>query len=294
MPSDDETLRIKRQATVPLFNLDGRVYAIGLGGNVDTMGHPTGELAIWVITLVAPLVPAVPGAPPLRPIREVIPPEINGVKTHVIEFTESVELHGKRVAGGSRIRGYSSAPGRPDQQVDTGTLGIAARTVGVPDHKRPDVLLSCHHVLGEQPGGRVVQLSCSECCEPDVARVLRGDKRVDASIATINDDWEVDEGKIDGVELAGVAYINPLLDWSILPADVLPALKNLSYEVHKYGAETGWTNGLVGCVDVMYRPTLPPFPLQPRDRTGDPHLVDGQGRVRLLEARRLGSRRHRR
>lgn len=237
MPSDDETLRIKRQATVSLMDLDERVYGVGLGGYVDAAGHPTGELAIWVLALLAP-------GSGLPPIRQVVPPLVQGVRTHVVEMKKTeVEPHGKRVAGGSSIRG-----------VRTGTLGIAARTAGVPGDRRPDVLLSCHHVLGDQPGSPVVQLSCSECCTPEVGRVLRGVKRVDATIAKINDEWEVDEGKIDGVKLAGTARIAPLLDWSALPRDALPALKKLSYDVHKYGAETGWTKGLVGCVDLAFRP----------------------------------------
>ncbi|MFI1098499.1 hypothetical protein [Streptomyces sp. NPDC020917] len=164
------------------------MYGVGLGGNVDATGHPTGELAIWVIAL------AQPGSG-LPPIRQVVPPLIDGVTTHVVEMKKSEpDSHGKRVAGGSSVRGYTSAPGQPDREVGTGTLGIAARTEGVPDGKRPDVLLSCCHVLGDQPGGRVVQFSCSECCTPEVGRVLRGVKKVDASIATINDDWDVDEG----------------------------------------------------------------------------------------------------
>jgi hypothetical protein len=237
VPSDDETLRIKRRATVDLMNLDERVYGVGLGGYVDAAGHPTGELAIWVLALFAP-------GSGLPPIRQVVPPLVQGVRTHVVEMKKTeVEPHGKRVAGGSSIRG-----------VRTGTLGIAARTAGVTDDKRPDVLLSCHHVLGDQPGSPVVQLSCSECCTPEVARVLRGVKRVDATIATINGEWEVDEGRIDGVKLAGISSVAPLLDWSELPQDALPALKKLAYEVHKYGAETGWTKGLVGCVDLAFRP----------------------------------------
>ncbi|MBJ6613909.1 hypothetical protein [Streptomyces sp. I4(2020)] len=252
MPSDDDVVRIKRRVQPSILGLDARVLGVGVGGKVDESGRPTGELAIWVITYADP-------RPGLPPIRSVIPRDYEGVKTHIVEVTKKVpEFQGKRVAAGSWIRGYRSAPGDEEWEVNTGTLGIAARTAEVPDDKRPNVLLSCHHVLGEQAGGRVVQLSCCNCCKPDVARVLRGDKRVDATIATINGDWEAEEGKIDDVMLTGTAYITPYPLWSSVPPDVLAALKNVAYDVYKYGAATGWTKGIVGCVDVACYPKFSP------------------------------------
>ncbi|MBY8877356.1 hypothetical protein [Actinacidiphila acidipaludis] len=248
MPSDDDTLHIKRNRQVSLFAADRRVLGVGLGGNLDATGHPTGELAIWVVTYANP-------APGLPPIRDVVPPVLDGVRTHLIEVTKDApEFQGKRAAGGSWVRGYASAPGHPDTVVGTGTLGIAARTEGTPDDKRPDVLLSCRHVLGAQPGGRVVEFSCSQCCEPAVGRVVLDDQAADAAIASINGDWEVEEGRIDGVKLAGLASVTPLGSWSSLTPDVLPALRNFTYGVAKCGAETGWTKGLVGCVDFALFP----------------------------------------
>lgn len=262
MPSDEDAWRVKRAHEEALLALDTRVLGVGLGGKVEG-GRPTGELAIWVIAHDEQM-------PGQAAIRDLIPPNYEGVKTHIVDVTTAQpDQFSKLATAGGYIRTLGSI-----KEVDAdGTFGIAARTLDVPHDKRPNVLLSCRHVLfssGPDPenpkqerdyaqvGDRVVSLSCSGCCKPHVARVLRGDPLVDAAIATIDDDWDVEEGRIDNVVLAGLAHIDPTKSWSSVPSDIATALKWMRYEVHKCGAKTGWTKGLVGCVDIRFGPGYGP------------------------------------
>ncbi len=169
MASDAETFRIKRESEASILNQDVNRYAVGIGPKFAG-GAPTGELAICVFVHVK-----LPDPP------QPIPPLIQGVPTDVIPLAAPVPH--RVLTGGIEIRVQHT------DAVQIGTLGCVARTSGVPDNQPPDVLLTCHHVLYEQgqlTGGNDVGVpSCSGCCTPTVAKVLRGDKAADAAIAAL-------------------------------------------------------------------------------------------------------------
>jgi hypothetical protein len=248
MPSDADTIRIKRESESMLFALDeANVYAVGLGPKF-VKDVPTGELAIVVFVLDKLPPAAVPPA-------QLVPAHIQGVPTDVVQLAAAAP-HGV-LTGGTEITAQSA------DLPSTGTLGCVARTAGVPDDQPPDVLLSCHHVLyavdggGSQHGadGNQVDVpSCSDCCSTTVATVLRGDRAVDAAIAKLLPGTQV-RAMIGDRAVTGTVDLHPD-SWAALPPDVLPALRAGRYAVTKLGETTGWTRGVVRCVDTHIHPAV--------------------------------------
>lgn len=245
MVSDADTIRIKRENESALFNLDVNVYAVGLGPKF-TGGAATGELAICVFVHVK-LPPG--GVPP----GNAIPAQVNGVPTDVVQLAAPVPH--RVLTGGIEIIAQHA------DNLDIGTLGCVARTAGVPDNQPPDVLLSCHHVLygsSGHDGDEVGVPSCSRCCTPTVATVLRGDPVVDAAIAKLVPGTEA-RAMVGDRAITGTVDLHPDR-WSTLPPDVLPAFRKGTYAVTKLGLTTGLTRGIVRCVDTHLRPANPPRP----------------------------------
>lgn len=143
---DFEKVRdIKRVAQGRLLALPG-VHAVAVGSKI-VGGKPTDETSIIVMVVKKkPLSDLSPG--------EVIPAEIDGVKTDVYE-SEIVRTFGDDVAKYRPLRGgvlitpagfVDGTPQVPGKGIGGyGTLGCFARTKG-PDSKI--VALTCHHVVG--------------------------------------------------------------------------------------------------------------------------------------------------
>lgn len=126
------------------------------------------------------------------PAGELVPSEIRGVPTDVEEHTEPIPLLGfnderdtknyDTKVGGSRI-GTEHAGGH-------GTLGCFCKR----NDTGATVLLSCHHVLfdgSSEAGSGVGQDAWSGfiCCTcNEIGEVLKGDKNLDAAIASVNAD----------------------------------------------------------------------------------------------------------
>ena len=119
-----------------------------------------------------------------------------------------------RAGSGSRPR---TPAGAEEFQTD-GTLGCLAGTVDQPANQPPNVLLSNHHVLfnvheeTHQVNGAVgdeVRLpSCSGCCEPLIGKVLRGDQKLDAAIATLTPGQKL-HARIHDIPVTGTLDITP-------------------------------------------------------------------------------------
>jgi hypothetical protein len=192
MPDDDPaTFRLADETYRRLMSYPG-VHTISVGAK-RVGGRYTGTMSIQVLVTRK--------LPPheLRP-DEMIPPEIQGVPTDVVEEGPATLLAGcVDINDSSKCRplvGGSQVQARHGLDVGgTGTLGCLARTKDLATNLL--VLLSNAHVIGDKDshvGDKVGQPAmcsvCSGCCSDTVGKVLRFKKtaHVDAAIATINDD----------------------------------------------------------------------------------------------------------
>jgi Trypsin-like peptidase domain len=220
-----EALAVKRRVEAELLAIPG-VHAVGFGAKT-TDGRPTGELVIRVEVLHKRPLAEVPAA-------ERIPAEIDGVKTDVVQSTPPVP-HAS-IQGGDEIRVQED-----DITWSVGTLGCIAHTTASPPKL---VILSNQHVLDTAANSPVIVTSCSDCCETVVAHVLPGaqlNQTIDAAIAEVVAGQE-SHARIHGVPVTGTL---DLQDTASLPPAVVTALGNLTYRVHKYGAKTDLTTGVV-------------------------------------------------
>ena len=123
---------VKQRAQQRLLALAG-VREVGLGGKLKA-GRPTGEPAIIVYVRDKKLAGEIPA-------NQLIPAEVEGVKTDVIEAGEEQRLGALEGGIGIEVEPTVSGGG----QTSTGTLGCFATTTNETPPKT--VLLSNHHVL---------------------------------------------------------------------------------------------------------------------------------------------------
>lgn len=247
MVSDADAWAIKKTKDDVLLHLVGE-NLVGVGIGPKFAGNPpvaTGDLAI--VALVAQKLP-----PAAVPPAQLVPPFLDGVPTDVVEL-EPIAPQGT-LQGGIRIESRHAAGGQ-EASAD-GTLGCLARTADQPTSGPPNVLLSNYHVLfilleednqyHGAVGDKVMLPSCSGCCEPVVGTVLRGNKDIDAAVATIQPGQQL-QARVHGVPVTGTLDLTPD-NWSQLAPATMQALKRGRLTVHKYGARTALTTGIVRCV----------------------------------------------
>jgi len=230
-------------------------------------GQPTGELALRVVVEKKKPIPDLAS-------EEIIPSEISGVKTDVVEggpaqylqastasseppAVDGEELKYRPLMGGIRIQIETGFLTAASQQIagfepsapPPGTLGCIALTKEAP----PKVVgLTNHHVLLEldKPGDRVGQprgcSTCSLCLTDAVGTILRGtsfktNPRVDAAIFTLN---------------AGLTYrrevVKEVTGGTVVPLTVVTGTRSLGEDdlrqrtrVQKRGFWTGLTTGII-------------------------------------------------
>jgi hypothetical protein len=230
-----EALEVKKRAEARLLAVPG-VHTVGFGAKVSA-GKPVGEFAIIVQVLKKKLPRDVPPA-------ELIPAEIDGVRTDVIE-SPAQKLRYSVLQGGDEIlveRIVTGGLGGTD-----GTLGCVARRAA-PDASPPDVLLSCRHVLFQPddtgvPGDEVNVSSCSGCCHPTIAKVLAGPKinaDIDAALAKFEPGVDT-KAQLHNVPVKGIL---DLLDPGLPPA-IVTAIQKQTYRVFQYGKKSGFTRGVI-------------------------------------------------
>jgi hypothetical protein len=217
-------LEVKKRVEAELMTVPG-VDGVGFGAKT-TGGQPTGELVIRVHVRHKRPLDEVPTA-------ERIPSEIGGVKTDVVQYSQ--------VARVASIEGGDEIEVKPGGLTSVGTLGCIAQTNAAPQKL---VILSNDHVLAAGPGTAVIVSSCSDCCETTIAHILGGGQdnaTIDAAIAEVVAGQET-HARIHGVPVTGTLDLqNPA---ALSQADIT-ALGNLTYRVHKYGATTSLTHGIV-------------------------------------------------
>jgi hypothetical protein len=230
---------VKRRVEQSLLAIPG-VKGVGLGGKLKA-GRPTGDPAI--IVYVGDKKPACE-----VPVDQLIPAEIEGIKTDVIESSEEQRLGALEGGVGIKVEPTVSGGG----QTSTGTLGCFATTTN--DNPPKVVLLSNFHVLAPTKilgvGDEVRLSSCCGCCEDLIAHVLGGgidDATLDAAIAELVPAQQV-AGRVHGVPITGTLDIT-LANLHTLPQTVQDQLTNHTYVLHKFGATTGLTHGTVADLD---------------------------------------------
>jgi hypothetical protein len=200
MNDQDRIRAIKEKAEKLLFQIPG-VHGVGVG-HKRTGGEYTDELSIKVyVTRKKPL-SQIPSA-------ELIPPEIDGVKTDVVESNPPKPLAEdtakyRPARGGTCIKVQKEtqlpSPTAGVQSItqiatQTGTIGCMARTTG-----NPSVIvgLTNHHVLafdGNITIGQAVGQSspteysiCSKCCSEIIGVVMGGvnNQAVDVALIKLN------------------------------------------------------------------------------------------------------------
>jgi len=233
-----EALEVKKRAETRLFAIPG-VHTVGFGAKIAG-GKPSGEFAIIVQVSKKKFRGDVPAA-------ELIPPEIDGVKTDVIEASAQ-KLRYSALQGGDLIIPEHVGGGLVDS--NDGTLGCVARSA-VPDGSPPDVLLSCRHVLFQPDnlgvvGDDVNISSCSGCCHPTIAKVLTGppiSADLDAAIAKFEPGTDT-KAQLHNVPVKGTL---DLLDPG-LPAAIQTAIANQTYRVYQYGQKSNFTRGVIASI----------------------------------------------
>jgi hypothetical protein len=234
----NDAYAVKRRAEQSLLAIPG-VRGVGLGGKKKA-GRPTGDPAILVY--VGEKKPA--GE---VPVDLLIPAEIEGIKTDVIESREEQRLGALEGGVGIKIEPTVSGGG----QTSTGTLGCFATTTN--DNPPKVVLLSNYHVLATTKllgAGDEVRLSSScGCCEDLIAHVSTGidDGTLDAAIAEIVPAQQV-AGRVHGVPITGTLDITPA-NLGNLPQTVQDQINNHTYVLHKFGGTTDLTHGTVADID---------------------------------------------
>jgi len=257
--ADLEALRRKDEADGVLLGIPG-VRGVGFGGKVSG-GQATGQFAYLVYVDEKK-------APDRVPAGELIPRQIGGVPTDVLEAARSQKKYVGVLQGGIEIDLFHG-----DFRT-LGTLGCLARSSLVSDVEAPDILLSAYHVLYQQqlppPAGSTAPIYLGSQLDPVV---LLGCCETEIKFANVG------AGKDDGLIDAAFAWLQPAktlltkvhgdaitgtLDLRganlLLHDGVDPAIRDLvwahKYPVWKFGAGTSLTRGVVG--DVIYPVDPPP------------------------------------
>lgn len=242
MRSEDESLDVKNRATASLLALPG-VVAVGLGSK-EVADQPTGELAIKVFVKVK-------RPPEALPAGQLIPAEIEGVPTDVIESGElyldadppgaivsSDDVDDTRyrpLTGGGQIRreGSDNLGTVGCFLIDTGSLGTAYGLTNFHVLNPSDVPAAA--VGTSKVGQPTGSGSVTQCCN-DLIGAFAGGGRT----------GERDEGlvKLDpGTQwLAEIVEIGVVAGkHGVTQAEATPQ----TYKVRKRGVRTGLTGGVV-------------------------------------------------
>ncbi|MFF0945485.1 hypothetical protein ACFYE2_14840 [Kocuria sp. CPCC 205300] len=230
----EESLPLSEGAISTLQRYPG-VQAVAFGRK-ETAGQLTDQLAAIVM---------VQTKRPLEelPVDEVIPQEIEGLPTDVVEvgvFTLDQAVGSpdtskvRPLEGGIQIQALHGGV-----DPSTGTLGCFGLTKEAP---RQVVMLSNAHVLGDSDShvtdtvGQPAMCSiCSTCCSDPVGKVLRFKKtdRVDGALATL------DEGVGYAAQIKEIGAVAGVRELSATEA------ATLAIQVQKRGRTTGHTFGTV-------------------------------------------------
>jgi hypothetical protein len=190
----DRIRTIKEKAEEVLFRIPG-VHGVGIGHKASR-GLYTNELSIKVYVIRKKPPAEVPAA-------QMIPAEIEGVKTDVVQsgppkpLAEDTKEY-RPVRGGTciKIQEETQVPGSIQIHGHQGTIGCIARTTG-----NPSIIvgLTNHHVLSldgtNLPKGKPVGQTdpseysiCSKCCSEIIGVVLDGlnNLAVDVALITLN------------------------------------------------------------------------------------------------------------
>ena len=230
MPDNEKILAVKKAFEQQLLKIPGVTgVAVGLK---QKNGQPIQELAIAIF------VEKKKNKGDLKP-DEIIPEEIEGFKTDVIESGFAIKS--------DTYKGGTHVESEPNGAFSYGTLGCFAFTT---DAVPKQVLLSNQHVLmeaqNETPiGGDVgpnICSICSYCCSTIIAKILKAkiNPDVDAAIAELK---------------TGTQWLAEIEEIGIVTGDHTVTLAEISdaanpYQVRKKGARTGLTQGKVTHIDL--------------------------------------------
>ena len=242
MRSESENLEIKNRAAEQLLGLPG-VVAVGLGSK-EVDGEPTGELAIKVFVKVK-------RAPGELPPEQLIPPEIDGIPTDVIESGEihlvvdppgaiitsedTDDTRYRPLTGGGKIRaegsGYAGTMGC--FLVDPGDLakvyGLTNfHVLAVPDVAAPVAGTS---KVGQPSGSG----SVTDCCSDLFGKFAGGAKSDERDEALVR----LDPGAQWLAEITEIGVVTG--KHTLTQAEATPQ----NYKVRKRGARTRLTGGVV-------------------------------------------------
>jgi hypothetical protein len=227
-----EIKRVKDEVADSLLRIPG-VNGVGIGEKI-TNDQPTGERAIRVFLTRKKPLDEVPSG-------EIVPPEIQGIKTDVDELGPITPIAADQakyrpLRGGIQVEG-----GTWYGTFGSGTMGCLARTTG----PNPQVvLLTNQHVLfengnteplGREAGQPILCSICSACCSEAVGHVsgARLTEDVDGAIAALNpgSQWYAEIH-----EVGPVAGVYPITD---------AEGQSQTYQVQKRGRTTRLTRGIV-------------------------------------------------
>jgi hypothetical protein len=251
MNEQDRISRIKEEAEKVLFKIPG-VHGVGIG-HKHTKGKYTSELSIKVYVLRKKALQEIPP-------EEMIPAEIEGVKTDVVETgppqrcVDEDPKEYRPARGGTRvsIQHETQVAGGTQRAIGFGTLGFIARTTGNP----PIVVgVTNHHVLtleGTFTKGQAVGQSspeeysiCSKCCSEIIGVVLDGIDNMAVDVALIKLNRKLD-------------YYNQIQDE---PSNFLitgtyslqtSGIPSSPYHVKKRGERTRLTTGTIDAVSLSF------------------------------------------
>lgn len=255
MTDFDRIRTVKEAAQARLLRIPG-VHSVGIGPKLKG-GNKTGELSI--VVWVTRKLPAngVPAA-------QLIPAEIEGIKTDVVEQPEPVihrsgdSSHPAKedgstfdpLVGGCRIqRKFEDASG--NLVVESGTLGCLATTKGALSGIPAGMVVgvTCHHVLygctpdagiGAKVGQPTATDSCSKCCSDIIGQAMVGRLVLDCALVELTPKLNY---------MAEVYDIGPIAGTHEVLNSEIPVSGPDVYAVRKHGFRTGTTAGQIVSVN---------------------------------------------
>jgi hypothetical protein len=238
--ADPNPIEVKERVERSILDIPG-VHAIGVGGKV-TGGSATGEESIKVfVEQKRPLAEI--------PADERVPPEIDGVKTDVVEQpvpTIQQAVPGQ-LFGASRKDTGEYRPIRGGTQIaraagsGVGTLGCICNVTGDPNTV---IALTNHHVIygtcgtapnHEQAGQPDGSTSSSACCSDIIGTVLDAQCDADVDIALV----KLDAGSQYLAEVQGIGRV--AATHVVTHAEAT----SLTFQVKKRGRTTQLTGGTI-------------------------------------------------
>jgi len=255
MSDFERALAVKNAALSRLLAIPG-VHSVGIGPKLKN-GERTGDYSIVVwVTRKMPLADVPPD--------QVIPAEIDGVKTDVVEHEVPIihrsgdKSHPAKedgstydpLLGGCRVQLQRT---RSDGAVviNEGTLGCLVTTTGtLPGIPAGMVVgLTCHHVMydcgpdagiGRNVGQPTPADSCSKCCSDIIGRALKGKLILDGALIALKPQLKYQ---------AEVTEIGPISGSHEVEPGEIPVVGPDVYRVRKRGFRSGLTIGQIVSVE---------------------------------------------